>query len=219
MGCTVAHDHPGSPSSNPLAIYCRPVEGHTLTLPEWMTQGVSDLRWGACGKAPPWLDASEVMDWNAANRAVTDLSQTVPADWAGGVVAVHDTGFYEALFSLALFGLFLLLDRKPRVPGFYPLFLGLTYAPFRFWLDTMRPIETDARYGVSLVSIPTPTGQPIELFFMTPGQWISIGLFVLCAVLLYLRVRSGDEPVWRPYGTRDEEEEEDAASSDESAAG
>ena len=36
-------------------------------------------------------------------------------------------GFYEALWSISVFFLFLLLDRTPRRPGFYVCLLGALY--------------------------------------------------------------------------------------------
>ena len=139
MGCTVAHDHPGSPSNFWLAKYCRPVVDGTLELPSWMVDDHhGDLRWGPC---------------RGVGEAVTSISQQVPADF-GGVVAAHDMGFYEALWSIAVFGLFLLLDRVPRRPGFYVTLLGVLYAPTRFAMDFLRPESTDVRY-----------------FSLTPAQW------------------------------------------------
>ncbi len=98
-------------------------------------------------------------------------------------LACHDMGLYEALWSLALFGVFMLLDRKPRVPGFYTLAFWLAYAPSRFLMDFLRPVTTDARYAG-----------------LTPAQWAMIAFFGVSAALLYQRTRSGDEPVWRAPG-------------------
>lgn len=103
-------------------------------------------------------------------------------------LACHDMGLYEALWSLATFGVMLLLDRKPRVPGFYPLLMGLLYTPTRFFMDFLRPESTDARWldftGVGL----------------TGAQVWSAVFFVVCAALMRQRLASGDAPLWRPPG-------------------
>ena len=104
-----------------------------------------------------------------------------------GVIAAHDMGFYEALLSLATLLVFLWLDRKPRIPGIYPLLIGLSYGPARFCMDFLRPESTDGRY-----------------LSLTPGQWSSIGIFTLCLILFIQRIKSGDEPVWAPPEQKDE---------------
>ena len=127
------------------------------------------------------------------------LTAQVPLDYAG-TIAAHDMGFYEALLSLATLLVFLWLDRKPRTPGLYPLLIGVSYGPCRFLMDFLRPESSDGR-----------------VLSLTPGQWSSIGIFILCSYLLYLRLKSKDEPVWAPYGTKpelpppDEEEKADSA--------
>lgn len=118
----------------------------------------------------------------------------------GPEVACHDMGLYEALWSLAVFGIFLLLDRKPRVPGFYVLTYLLAYAPTRFLMDFLRPESTDARYAG-----------------LTPAQWAMIASALVTSTLLARRLRSDDAPVWTPPGTeppatpeaREEEPRED----------
>lgn len=105
----------------------------------------------------------------------------------GSDIACHDMGLYEALFSLTLFGVFYLLDRTPRVPGFYPLLLGAAYGPVRFAMDFLRPESTDARY-----------------FGLTPGQYWATAFFLFCSTALYLRIKSGDAPIWS-NGDKEEE--------------
>lgn len=169
MGCTVAHDHPGTPSNFFLAKYCRPVEGHTLELPNFMVDNAHtyDLRWGPCAES---------------GAAVTNIADQVPISF-DGVIAAHDMGFYEALWSLAVFGLFLWLDRKPRKPGFYVTLLGVLYGPARFAMDYLRPEVTDGRWFL---------GTPIE---MTPGQFWSIAFFLVALYGFVQRLRSDDRPV------------------------
>ncbi|HMV67237.1 MAG TPA: prolipoprotein diacylglyceryl transferase [Myxococcota bacterium] len=163
MGCTVAHDHPGTPSNFFLAKYCRPVVGHTLELPSWMVDDhMADLRWGPC---------------RAVGDAVTSVSQQVPADF-GGVVAAHDMGFYEALWSISVLGLFLLMDRVARRPGVYVTLLGVLYAPVRFGMDFLRPESSDVRY-----------------LSLTPAQWWAIVFFVAAIYGLVTRLRSSDRPI------------------------
>lgn len=150
LACTAAHDHPGTPSDFFLAKYCRPVEGHTVQLPSFMVDDhLTDLRWGPCrdGGAP-----------------VTSIDQMVPADFPG-VLSAHDMGFYEALWSLAVLGLFLFLDRKPRKPGFYVTLIGVLYGPVRFYMDYLRPESTDGRWFAD------------TMFAMTPGQFWSLVFF------------------------------------------
>lgn len=162
MGCTVAHDHPGTPSNFFLAKHCRPVEGHTIELPAWATDSHGDLRWGPC------RDAGE---------PVLDIANQVGADFTG-VIAAHDMGFYEALWSLAVFFLFVALDRKARKPGFYVCLLGVLYGPARFAMDYLRPESTDVRY-----------------LSLTPGQWWSIVFLGFASYGLYLRMQSDDREV------------------------
>jgi phosphatidylglycerol:prolipoprotein diacylglycerol transferase len=97
--------------------------------------------------------------------------------------ACHDMGLYEGLWSLANFGMFLLLDRRPRVPGFYPFVLGLIYSVPRFFMDFVRPVTTDEKY-----------------LGLTPAQYCCIVFTGLCAYGLYRRLNSNDPPVWAPMG-------------------
>jgi phosphatidylglycerol:prolipoprotein diacylglycerol transferase len=99
-------------------------------------------------------------------------------------VACHDMGLYEALWAIGTFGVFWLLDKRPHVPGFFPLMLGLLYAPVRVLMDFARPESTDERY-----------------LGFTPAQYLATLCFVLCAVLLVKRLQSKDTPVWTPPGT------------------
>lgn len=78
-------------------------------------------------------------------------------DWSC-CVACHDLGLYEALFSLGLLGLFVVLDRKPRFPGFYLGWMVLLYGPVRFAMDFLRYEDerrylglTPAQYGAALL--------------------------------------------------------------------
>ncbi|HEY0708920.1 MAG TPA: hypothetical protein VGG33_19075, partial [Polyangia bacterium] len=77
----------------------------------------------------------------------------------------HNLGLEEALFTIALAGIFYLLNRKPRFVGFYLGLLPLVYAPVRFVLDFGRTV--DVRYGG-----------------LTPGQWGAMALLVLGSYIL-----------------------------------
>jgi phosphatidylglycerol:prolipoprotein diacylglycerol transferase len=82
-------------------------------------------------------------------------------------MAFHDLGWYEFLYTLlAIVPVFLLLDRRPRPPGFYVIVFLLLYVPARFGLDFLR--LSDARY-----------------FGLTPGQYAGLAVFV--AALYALR--------------------------------
>jgi phosphatidylglycerol:prolipoprotein diacylglycerol transferase len=74
-------------------------------------------------------------------------------------VACHDLGLYEAIWSISVFGLFTLLNRRPRPLGFYTGMLAMLYGPLRFAADFFRNIEVDTRY-----------------FGLTPAQYGSIVL-------------------------------------------
>jgi phosphatidylglycerol:prolipoprotein diacylglycerol transferase len=113
LGCTVAHDHPGTVTNFPLGV--------SLSTPE----------------ARAYL----TYFYRTAGR-LKDLPE--PARLAR--MAYHDLGWYEFLYTLlVLCPAFLVLDRKPRPTGFYPLAFLLLYLPVRFFLDFLR--ISDARYA------------------------------------------------------------------------
>ena len=93
-------------------------------------------------------------------------------------IACHDMGLYEAMWSLGMLGVLLLIDRRPVKPGTLVLTLALSYAPVRFFLDFFRPEVTDGRY-----------------FGFTPAQYWSVVLGLVAAAALVDRLRSTDEPV------------------------
>jgi phosphatidylglycerol---prolipoprotein diacylglyceryl transferase len=58
----------------------------------------------------------------------------------------HDLGWYEFLFTgLVIVPMFLVLNRKPRQPGFFLIAFLLLYVPARFLMDFLR--LADARYA------------------------------------------------------------------------
>jgi phosphatidylglycerol:prolipoprotein diacylglycerol transferase len=92
-----------------------------------------------------------------------------PSDLAR--MAFHDLGWYEFLYTLlVIVPIFLLLDRRPRLPGFYVIVFLLLYVPARFGLDFLR--LSDARY-----------------FGLTPGQHAGLAVFVAA---LYVVLRRND---------------------------
>jgi phosphatidylglycerol:prolipoprotein diacylglycerol transferase len=112
----------------------------------------------------------------------------------GRSVACHDMGLYEAIWSLSMFGLFMWMERKPRVPGLYAGLLATAYAPVRFGMDFLRPLDHDPRY-----------------FGLTPAQWWSMVFLVLGLWVISTRVRSGDAPFWKTEGESETPEEGGAA--------
>lgn len=87
-------------------------------------------------------------------------------------LAFHDLGWYEFLYTLlGIVPVFLLLDRRPRTPGFYVIAFLLLYAPARFCLDFLR--IADVRYGG-----------------LTPAQYAGIAVFA--AALYALRALRGN---------------------------
>jgi phosphatidylglycerol:prolipoprotein diacylglycerol transferase len=75
-------------------------------------------------------------------------------------MAFHDLGWYEFLYmSCLMVPAFLVLDRKPRPPGFFLIAFPLLYVPVRFFLDFLR--IGDARY-----------------FGLTPAQYAGIAVFL-----------------------------------------
>lgn len=97
---------------------------------------------------------------------------------AGPTIACHDMGLYEALWSLAMFGVLMAMQAwKAWKPGIAVLVFGLTYGPVRYIMDNYRPEVTDVRYAG-----------------FTPGQYGSLARFALCVVLLVMRIRSESTP-------------------------
>lgn len=113
LGCTVAHDHPGTITHFPLGV--------SLSTPE--ARAYIGYFYGAAGRLAD-LPGTETL----AN------------------MAYHDLGWYEFLYTLlVIVPAFLVLDRKPRPTGFFPIAFVLLYLPMRFFLDFLR--LSDARYG------------------------------------------------------------------------
>lgn len=103
----------------------------------------------------------------------TPTSLFVGQTYRDGVVR-HNLGLEEALFTLLIAALFLVLGRRPRRAGLYTGLLALLYAPGRFLLDFLR------------------IGEQLYLG-LTPGQWGSILLVPVGVGVLVRshRVRAG----------------------------
>jgi phosphatidylglycerol:prolipoprotein diacylglycerol transferase len=89
----------------------------------------------------------------------------------------HDLGFYEMLFTIALFAVFEVVRRRPMPAGRLAALIGMSYAPVRFGLDFLR--TADVRY-----------------LGLTPAQYACIGLFAFC---IYAFVRTAAQ---RPATSR-----------------
>ena len=80
-------------------------------------------------------------------------------------VVRHNLGLEEALYTVFIAALFLILGRRPRRAGLFVGLLAILYAPGRFLLDFLR------------------IGEPLYLG-LTPGQWGSILLVPVGAAVL-----------------------------------
>ena len=89
-------------------------------------------------------------------------------------MAFHDLGWYEFLYmAILMVPAFLLLDRKPRPPGFFLIAFPLLYVPVRFLLDFLR--IADVRY-----------------LGLTPAQYAGIPVFI-AAIFFMVRITRREE--------------------------
>ncbi len=129
-GCFVAHDHPGTVTNFFLGVYgmCEnPVNGARMH-----AMGSQCDSLGSCLTKAQYL---------LANPVEPGFGQ-----------ACHDLGLYEAIWSFALIPLFMLLDKKPRFPGFFVAIWLMMYGPFRLVLDAFRTADT-RYFGVTPAQI------------------------------------------------------------------
>jgi len=104
---------------------------------------------------------------------------------------IHNLGWYEAIWSVAMSAFFWSQRKVTHVKGWYLIVFVLAYMPFRFMLDFLR--EVDVRYG------------------LTPGQWIAIVLMGLGTLLMVKANKKRDLLVpdgiakfdWWPKGEAD----------------
>lgn len=146
-GCFVAHDHPGTITNFALGVKGM-LNPNGLTRPEkleWM-QSLYD-------RFP------ELRDMTVAMPIPDEIWQQV---------AYHDLGLYEVIWSLAMFALFVVLDKKPRPPGFFVGMMFLSYGPCRLLMDVFRHPSTDTRY-----------------LGLTPAQYLSVGMALVGAWILF----------------------------------
>ncbi len=70
-------------------------------------------------------------------------------DDGSGTIAMWNLGLIELLYLIPVNALILWLAfRKKRMPaGFLIVLTGVLYAPVRFFMEFLRPVETDARHG------------------------------------------------------------------------
>jgi prolipoprotein diacylglyceryltransferase len=165
LGCFSVKDHPGQITDLPLGV-----------------RGMCTWGWNdelsRPGGRPTCAD--EVLSVENQER----LAHLIPESTAGMTeydlfqllnpeTALHDLGFYEALWFLALTPIFFYLDRKPRFPGFFAALLVFTHMPMRVFLDTMRLEVGIDRWYFSTESFKGLTpAQMGSIAFMGLGVWI-----------------------------------------------
>jgi len=112
------------------------------------------------------------------------LGVEFPANWLaagdpGGIR--HDLGLYEALWALFIAGVFIVLDRKARKPGFFLATWCFLYAPIRFAMDFWR--STDLGVNRS----------DIRYWGLTPAQYLAVLMF-LAGIGLLIKLRGMPAP-------------------------
>ena len=107
----------------------------------------------------------------------------------------HDLGLYEAIWACSLIGIVMMLDKKPRFPGFYLAMIPMYYAPIRFSLDYLR--TADVRYwGL------TPAQYGTMILFS-----IGFAVFITCRKKTPVRILT-EESDYIPYETATDTPEE-----------
>lgn len=130
---------------------------------------------GAAVDASKWY-AALAMDYprNLNMDAIQNLVQTHPGT---GPMTAWNLGLIEFLYLVPvnLLVLWLAFRPKKRMPaGVVPVLAGVLYAPVRFFLDFLRPEESDPRYGG-----------------LTFAQWASIAFFSVAVYALFRVLRNG----------------------------
>lgn len=144
IGCTVVSDHIGS-SVNPNAWY-----------------------------------SFLAMDYPVADKlshsGIAELVHDNPALRTAEFIPAWNLGLVELLWLIPVNALILWLAfRRKRVPaGFLIVLTGVLYAPVRFFLDFLRPVNSDPRY-----------------FDLTFAQWASLLAFGASAYVAYLIKTNG----------------------------
>lgn len=110
-------------------------------------------------------------DFALAVDSGTPLGQAIHERYAP---ALHDLGFYELIFLLALIAVLLVLSKIRKPIGFVPGFVALMYGPVRFFFEPFRLGDTDPRYSILGI---TPD--------WTFAQYVSVATIVAGAVALW----------------------------------
>lgn len=90
-----------------------------------------------------------------------------------------DLGLNEALWTMGIAGLFLVLGRRPRKPGFFVMLWCLLYAPARFGFDFLRNTDLVAA-----------NMSDTRWHGLTPAQWGCLLMFAL-GLGIFARLRRG----------------------------
>jgi phosphatidylglycerol:prolipoprotein diacylglycerol transferase len=111
-----------------------------------------------------------------AHSGIAELVHDNPALKTAELIPAWNLGFIELLWLIPVNALILWLAfRKKRVPaGFLIVLSGVLYAPVRFFLDFLRPENSDPRY--------------LDLTF---AQWASLLAFGAAAYVAYLVKKTG----------------------------
>lgn len=96
----------------------------------------------------------------------------------------HNLGLYEALWTVVIAAIFLIVDRKPRFHGFYIALFALLYAPARFGLDFLR--NTDL------------TTADVRWAGLTPAQWGCMVMFGAGIAIFARPPRTPPDPATSP---------------------
>jgi len=135
---------------------------------------------GAAVDASKWY-AALAMDYPRTLNmdAIQNLVTTHPCVQGVhcGPMTAWNLGLIEFLYLVPvnLLVLWLAFRPKKRLPaGFVPVLAGVLYAPVRFFLDFLRPEESDPRY-----------------LGMTFAQWASIGFFAVAVYTMFRVLQNG----------------------------
>lgn len=118
------------------------------------------------------------------------LAVNFPDGWRGGIPAVADVGdpgftprfdlgLLEVFWAVAIFAVYHFWARKqPNLrPGWYAAVMCISYAPYRFYLDTLRAVDisgADTRYLAEVLSPGITPGQigAVVVFFIGVAFWV-----------------------------------------------
>lgn len=124
---------------------------------------------------------------------------------AVGFTPRFDLGFLEMLYTIPLIAFFYLwANKRPNLrPGFYCAVMVMSYAPYRFFLDSLRATDisgADKRYFASLI-------EP----GLTPGQIGSVLILFLGMWLWWLGGRAAENEAYKSYTGADDAGQESEA--------